>query len=191
LRVADQVGCHYSKIFPMERSLGGGEYCEVLTGMITEWGGKEIDYPERRHCCGMGFRQSMITPNRGFGAACVNKKLASLEVFKPDFILTNCPGCEVMMDKEQWAIKELNSKEYNIPVLTYMELVGLLMGWDPYDVVGIQFHTVAVEPLLDKLGIPYDELKAWKGKDGQSLQYPDEIRNATPGAGKAQKGVIF
>jgi heterodisulfide reductase subunit B len=191
LRVVDHVGCHYNKLFPEERSLGGSEYCEVLSGTIKAWGGKEIDYPERRHCCGMGFRQIMITPNRSFSAACTNKKLASMEPFEPDLIVTNCPGCEVTLDKEQWPIKELNGKEYFIPVLTYMELAGLLAGWDPYDIVGIQFHTVPVEPLLDKLGIPYDESRAWLGKDGQTLTCSDEIRRATPDAGEAHRGEII
>jgi heterodisulfide reductase subunit B len=35
-----------------------------------------------------------------------------------------------------------------------------LLGWDPYDVVGIDFHTVPVEPLLDKMGIPYEREKS-------------------------------
>jgi len=39
--------------------------------------------------------------------------------------------------------------------------VGLLLGWDPYEVVGIQAHTVPVEPLLDKIGIAYDKSKEW------------------------------
>lgn len=42
---------------------------------------------------------------------------------------------------------------YGIPVLTYEELAGLLLGYDPWD-IGLQTHQVAVEPLLDKLGIP-------------------------------------
>ena len=36
------------------------------------------------------------------------------------------------------------------------QLVALYMGADPYKVVGIQTHTVNVEPLLDKLGIDYN-----------------------------------
>jgi len=137
----------------------------------------------------MGFRQCMLTTNRGFTAACVNKKMVSMEPFAPDFIVTNCPGCEVQLDKEQWAIKELKGKEYSVPVLTYMELAGLLMGWDPYDVVGIQFHTVPVEPLLDKIGIPYDESKTWLGKDEQSLPCSDEIAKATLAAGRTMRGI--
>ena len=188
LRGVDHVGCHYNKLFPEERSLGGAEYCEVLSGLVKAWGGKEIDYPERRHCCGMGFRQCMITPNRGFTAASVNKKMASMEPFQPDFILTNCPGCEVHLDKQQWAIKELTGKEYFIPTLTYMELAGLLLGWDPYNIVGIQFHTVPVEPLLDKIGIPYDESETWLGKDRQTLPCRDKLLAATLGAEEATRG---
>jgi heterodisulfide reductase subunit B len=191
LQAVDHIGCHYNKLFPSERSLGGGEYCEVLSGMIKDWGGQEIDYPERRHCCGMGFRQSVLTSNRGFTAACVNKKMVSMEPFEPDFILTNCPGCQAFLDKEQWSIKELTGKEYFIPVLTYMELAGLLLGWDPYDIVGIQFHTVPLEPLLDKIGLPYDESRAWLGKDGQRLPCSDEISRATLATGKALKGNII
>jgi heterodisulfide reductase subunit B len=62
LKVVDHVGCHYNKIFP-HKSVGGTEYCDVLTAMIREWGGEEVDYPERRHCCGMGLRTAR--PNEG------------------------------------------------------------------------------------------------------------------------------
>lgn len=160
LQVVDHVGCHYSKLFPERHALGGSEYCEVLAGMVRSWGGENIDYPERRHCCGMGFRQCMIPPNRGATLSNVYKKIKSMAPFNPDLIVTNCPGCEVFLDKEQWAIYELTGEKYFIPVLTYQELAGLLLGWDPYDVVGIDSHTVPVEPLLDKMGIAYQREKS-------------------------------
>lgn len=159
LRVVDHVGCHYNKLFPTE-SVGGQQYCDVLTGMIREWGGAEVDYPERRHCCGMGFRQCVIRPNRGFTVACVRKKLESMAPFRPDLMLTNCPGCLMTLDREQWAVSDLTGVDYEIPVLNYAELAGLLLGWDPYDVVGIQGHSTPVEPLLERLGIPYDPSRA-------------------------------
>jgi heterodisulfide reductase subunit B len=191
LRGVDHVGCHYNKLFPRERSLGGAEYCQVLSGLVTAWGGQEVDYPERRHCCGMGFRQCMITPNRGFTSASVKKKMESMEPFEPDFIVTNCPGCQVHLDKQQWAIRELTGKEYFVPVLTYSELAGLLLGWDPYEQVGLQFHTVPVEPLLDKIGITYDETRSWLGRQGQTLSWRQEILDATRGAGKKHASEII
>ena len=160
LNVVDHVGCHYSKLFPEKHVVGGSEYCDVLAGMVRSWGGHNIDYPERRHCCGMGFRQCMIPPNRGATMSNVYKKIKSMVPFNPDLIVTNCPGCEVFLDKEQWAIFELTGEKYSIPVLTYQELAGLLLGWDPYDVVGIDSHTTPVEPLLDKMGIAYEKEKS-------------------------------
>jgi heterodisulfide reductase subunit B len=165
LRVVDHVGCHYSKLFPEKHVIGGSEYCDVLAGMVRAWGGVNVDYPERRHCCGMGFRQCMISPNRGATLASVYKKMKSMAPFQPDLIVTNCPGCEVFLDKEQWAINEMMGEKYFIPVLTYQEVAGLLMGWDPYETVGIDFHTVPVEPLLDKMGISYDKGKSWQKEE--------------------------
>ncbi|MGD1081643.1 MAG: heterodisulfide reductase-related iron-sulfur binding cluster [Candidatus Sulfotelmatobacter sp.] len=164
LRIVDHVGCHYAKVFP-DKAVGGSESCDVLAGVIRAWGGETVDYPERHHCCGMGFRQCMIRPNRGYTMACVLKKLDSMEPWEPDAILTNCPGCNVMLDKGQWAIEQMCGRAFNIPTLSYTELAGLLLGWDPYDVVGIQAHTVPVEPLLDTLGIPYDKSKEWLAKE--------------------------
>ena len=40
-----------------------------------------------------------------------------------------------------------------IPVLTYEEMAGLVLGYDPWD-LGMQMHQVAVEPLLEKMGVP-------------------------------------
>lgn len=160
LKVVDHVGCHYNKVFP-KQSVGGAEYCDVLTGPIREWGGVEVDYPERRHCCGMGFRQCMLRPNRSFTMACVRKKLESMGPYEPDLMLTNCPGCNQMLDREQWAVNEMTGADFQIPVLNYAELAGLLLGWDPYEVVGIQGKTVPVEPLLDRIGIPQSTSPAY------------------------------
>ncbi len=96
----------------------------------------------------------MIRPNRSFTVACARKKFESMAPFAPDLIITNCPGCGLVLDREQWAVNELTGADFQIPVLNYAELAGLLLGWDPYDVVGIQGHTVPVEPLLDRIGIP-------------------------------------
>jgi heterodisulfide reductase subunit B len=153
LKVVDHVGCHYAKIFP-EKAIGGADYCDVLSALIREWGGAEIDYPQRRACCGMGFRQCVIQPNRGYTMACIQKKLASMAPYAPDLILTNCPGCHLFLDREQWAVNSLTGSRHAIPVLSYAELAGVLLGWDPYDVVGIQSHATPVEPLLEKIGVP-------------------------------------
>jgi len=176
LRVVEHIGCHYSKMFP-NKGVGGAEYPYVLTGMIEEWGGEVIDYPERRHCCGFGFRQYLVQANRGFSVSCSKKKFDSMEPYKPEMILTNCPGCPMFLDRWQFTISEMEGKTYGengygIPVLTYEELAGLVLGYDPWD-LGLQVHQVPVEPILDKIGIPYDSGLKFKGSGGQDIGIPD------------------
>lgn len=96
--------------------------------------------------------------------------------YKPDLIIANCPGCTFFLDRWQYVIAEMEGKTYSdngygIPVLTYEEIAGLLLGYDPWD-IGLQVHQVSVEPLLDKLGIPYNPENKYKGVNGEDLGRP-------------------
>ena len=175
IRVVEHIGCHYSRMFP-SKGVGGAEYPYVLVGMIEEWGGEVIDYPERRHCCGFGFRQYLIKANRGYSISASKKKFESMKPYKPELILTNCPGCPMFLDRWQYTISEMEGITYGekgqgIPVLTYEELAGLILGYDPWD-LGLQVHQVPVEPLLDKIGIPYDPERKFLDKDENSIGKP-------------------
>ncbi len=176
LKVVEHIGCHYAKMFP-SKGVGGAEYPYVLSGMVESWGGEVVDYPERRHCCGFGFRQYLVKANRGYSVANTKKKFDSMEPYKPDMIITNCPGCPYFLDRWQYTIAEMEGKTYGengygIPVFTYEEVAGLLMGYNPWD-LGLQVHQVAVEPLLDKIGIPYNPETKYKGKEGENLGVPE------------------
>ena len=64
----------------------------------------------------------------------------------------------MFLDKWQYTIAEMEGTTYGqngqgIPVLTYEEMAGLILGYDPWADLGMQMHQVDVEPLLDKLGI--------------------------------------
>ena len=175
LRGVDHIGCHYSKMFPT-KGIGGAEFPAVLSGMIYAWGGDVIDYPERRHCCGFGFRQYLVMANRGYSVANSKKKFESMQPYEPDFIVANCPGCAMFMDKWQYTISEMEGTTYGqdgygIPVLTYEELTALVLGYDPWE-IGLQMHQVSVEPLLDKMGIPYDPEAKFKNIRGEDIGAP-------------------
>ena len=176
LKVVEHIGCHYARMFP-SKGVGGAEYPYVLVGMIEDWGGEVIDYPERRHCCGFGFRQYLVQANRGYSVACSHKKFESMEPYKPDMILTNCPGCPMFLDKWQYAIAEMEGKTYGekgqgIPVFTYEEVAGMLLGYNPWD-LGLQVHQVSCEPLLDKIGIPYNADEKYNDIHGNKLGIPE------------------
>jgi len=180
LKVVEHIGCHYAKIFP-ESGIGKAEFPHVLAGMIESWGGEVVDYPERRHCCGFGFRHYMLMENRGYSIANSKKKFESMEPYEPDFIVTNCPGCNLFLDRWQYTIAEMNNKTYDkngygIPVLTYEEMAGMLLGYDPW-LLGMQLHQIQVERLLDKIGIPYNIDEKYKGISGQVLPRPENPIN--------------
>lgn len=83
-----------------------------------------------------------------------------MKPFKPDMIITNCPGCPMFLDRWQYVIDEMEGKRYGqngegIPVFTYEEVAGLVLGFDPWD-LGLQMHQTDCEPLLKKIGIEYD-----------------------------------
>ena len=175
LNVVEHIGCHYAKIFP-KAGIGGSEFPYVLAGMIESWGGNVVDYPERRHCCGFGFRNYLVQANRGYSVANSKKKLESMAPYKPDFIVANCPGCAMFLDKWQYTVSEMEGTTYGqngqgIPVLTYEEMAGLVLGYDPWD-LGMQMHQVAVEPLLEKMGVPYDPSTKYLGKNGKFIGQP-------------------
>lgn len=175
LKVVDHIGCHYAKMFPA-KGVGGAEYPHVLEGMVEAWGGEVIDYPERRHCCGFGFRQYFVQANRGYSISASKKKFESMQPFKPDLVITNCPGCNYFMDRWQYALAEMEGKTYDdegfgIPILTYEEVAALVLGFDPWE-LGLQMHQVSVEPLLDKMGVDYNPSEKFKGKNGEDMGVP-------------------
>ena len=176
LRVVEHIGCHYAKLFP-SKGIGGSEFPYVLAGMIESWGGEVVDYPERRHCCGFGFRNYLVQANRGYSIANSHKKLESMAPYRPDFIVCNCPGCAMFLDKWQYAIAEMDGTTYGtngcgIPVLTYEEMAGLVLGYNPWE-LGMQMHQVDVEPLLDKMGVEYDPAAKYLGPNGKYIGKPD------------------
>ena len=82
----------------------------------------------------------------------------------------------MFLDKWQYTISEMEGTFYGqdnrgIPVLTYEELAGLVLGYDPWE-LGMQMHQVAVEPLLDKMGVQYDPSAKYLDKNGKYIGQP-------------------
>ncbi len=175
LKIVDHIGCHYAKIFP-EKCIGGAEYPYVLAGLTDEFGGEQVNYPERRHCCGFGFRQYLLKENRGYSVTNSKIKFDSMKPYSPDLIIGNCPGCTFFLDRWQYVIAEMEGVTYGeggfgIPSLTYEEITALLLGYNPWD-IGLQVHQVAVEPLLDKIGIEYTKSDKYLGLNGEKIGEP-------------------
>ena len=98
-------------MFPT-KGIGGAEFPAVLSGMIYAWGGDVIDYPKEDIVAAFGFRQYLVMANRGYSVANSKKKFESMQPYEPDFIVANCPGCAMFMDKWQYTISEMEGTTY-------------------------------------------------------------------------------
>ena len=65
---------------------------------------------------------------------------------------------------------------YGIPVLTYEEMAGLLLGYDPWK-LGLQIHQVQSERLMDKIGIQYNPKEKYRAASGRILRNPEKPQN--------------
>lgn len=152
IRIATHHGCHYSKIFYQEVASGEWERPTVLDETAKTFGADIVEYKERGLCCGMGFHHLMI--DRDYTKATAFRKLESISGACPDIILTQCPGCQLILDYMQPSFrKEQGNGTGNImvPVLNFAQLVALLLGADPVKVVGIRTHVVSPEKIVEKI----------------------------------------
>jgi len=118
LRVVDHIGCHYAKMFP-DKGIGGAEYPRVLSGLVESLGGKNIDYPERRMCCGFGFRQYLLKSSRGYSLSCTYKKFKAMEPYKPDLIITIVRVAIISLNRWQYVISDIKGEHMERTVMEF------------------------------------------------------------------------
>ncbi|MDY2744468.1 MAG: heterodisulfide reductase-related iron-sulfur binding cluster, partial [Methanosphaera sp.] len=112
-------------------------------------------YDHKKLTCGCGFRQRYA--NRDLSLEVSTDKFESLYNEDVDLLIVMCPNCHLQFDRYEKVIQNQTNHKKHMAVLNIAQLVALYMGADPYKVLGIQTHTIRVEPLLDKLGIEYDD----------------------------------
>ncbi|MHA1277253.1 MAG: CoB--CoM heterodisulfide reductase iron-sulfur subunit B family protein [Candidatus Helarchaeota archaeon] len=151
IRIATHHGCHFYKIFP-DAVLGDPEYVQVLDKIVKVIGAETISwYPEKNLCCGSGFRHRFLSPEISLSAA--YDKLMSVKNAGAEVLINMCPMCAFQFDRSDALIEKAMTKKIGIIHLNIAQLLALSMGADPYKVVGIQTHSVKVEPILKKLKI--------------------------------------
>ncbi|MHA1650584.1 MAG: CoB--CoM heterodisulfide reductase iron-sulfur subunit B family protein [Candidatus Helarchaeota archaeon] len=151
IRIATHHGCHFYKIFP-EYVVGDPEYIQVLDELVRVIGAESIPwYSEKNYCCGSGFRHRWIT--RDLSRAAAYDKLISVKREGAEILINMCPMCAFQFDRYDTLLEKLFATKLGIIHLNIAQLLALSMGADPYKVVGVQTHSVKVEPLLKKLKI--------------------------------------
>ncbi len=136
LTIAVQPGCHFlfpSKIYPDKeenpfKPVVLKELCEAL-GAEAPYYSKLID------CCGMGALRS-TDPKKSFMLA--KEKLVNIkEEIDADLIVTGCSSCLIQLDDAQEKLRKSGEIDFEIPVLHYVQLLAICLGFNPKEVAGI------------------------------------------------------
>ena len=148
-KVASHHACHYCKVHHKD-TIGNVRDPMVIETLAKACDVETIDWYDRKtNTCGNGFRQRYMNKDLSFPVTA--EKLLSLKENEVDILLHMCPNCQLQFDRNQKAIGESLGTEFNIICLNISQFIALALGADPYKVVGIQTHTVPVEPILNKI----------------------------------------
>ncbi len=151
IKIATHHGCHFFKLFP-DQVKGDPENLTIMDELVKSVGADLIVwYPEKNSCCGSGFRHRImkteLANNAGFD------KLKSVKNAGAEILVNMCPMCHFQFDRYEKIYEQLKNKELGLIHLNIAQLIALALGADPYKIVGIQTHSIKVEPLLKKLDI--------------------------------------
>jgi len=148
-KVASHHACHYCKAHHKD-AIGNPRDPMVIETLAKACGVETVDwYDHKTTTCGNGFRQRYM--NRDLSLSVTAEKLMSLKESNVDILLHMCPNCQMQFDRNQKAIGESLGIEFNIICLNISQFLALALGADPYKVVGIQTHTVPVDPIIKKI----------------------------------------
>lgn len=148
-KVASHHACHYCKAHHKD-TIGNARDPMILETLANACGLETIDWYDRKtNTCGNGFRQRYL--NKDVSFLVTAEKLLSLKENDVDILLHMCPNCQMQFDRNQRKIGETLGTEFSIMHLNISQLVALALGADPYSVVGVQTHTISLNPILKEL----------------------------------------
>jgi len=145
LKVANFYGCH---IIRPQGIMGFEDYLNPRSmEMITEaLGATPVDFDRRLSCCGFhAMFPAEEEVQKITGLNCLSAKKAGA-----DCIVTPCPLCHIQLDMYQPDSQKKFSEDITLPILHLPQLVGLALGFNPYD-LGIKRHVVDVMPAISKV----------------------------------------
>ena len=147
LKVALHYGCHLIKP-SKDRKLGETEAPVFFDELVEATGAKSVDYTDKMMCCGAGG--GVRSGHAAESLEMLEHKLACIRQAGVDCIVNACPFCHLQFDRGQLAVNEKFGTDYSIPVLHYSQLLGLALGFSPYE-LGIEQNAVQNIEFLAKI----------------------------------------
>jgi len=147
LNVAVHYGCHLLKP-TKHRDMKSVERPKFLDEMAEALGAKSIPYRDKMMCCGAGG--GVRTAALDVSLDMTREKLENVRNVGADVIVTPCGFCHFQYDRGQIEIRDKTGVFYNIPVLHFVQLLGLALGLSP-EKLGMYNNVVPTDVLLSKI----------------------------------------
>lgn len=125
LKVATHTGCHLTSPQdilhfddPIDPSL--------LDSLVAALGADPVDYDLKALCCGVGFS---LSGQMAASSGLLKGKLENIREWGADCIAVGCPFCFQQFDLGQIAASRKYKFDFKLPVLYYLQILGLAMGY--------------------------------------------------------------
>jgi len=147
LNVAVHYGCHLLR--PTKyREIKSPERPRFLDEMVETLGAKSIPYRDKMLCCGAGG--GVRTAALDVSLDMAREKLQNIKNVGADLIVTPCGFCVFQFDRGQIEIKDKTGLLFNIPVLHYVQLLGLALGLPP-EKLGVYNNAIPTDAVIKKI----------------------------------------
>lgn len=147
LSVALHYGCHLLR--PTKyREIKSSERPRFLDELVEVLGAKSVPYRDKMMCCGAGG--GVRTAALDVSLDMTREKLQNIKDVGADLIVSPCSFCHLQLDRGQFEIRDKTGIFFNIPVLHYVQLLGLAIGLPP-EKLGVYNNAVSTEPVVQKI----------------------------------------
>jgi len=147
LNVAVHYGCHLLR--PTKyREIKSPERPRFLDEMVEALGAKSIPYRDKNLCCGAGG--GVRTAALDVSLDMAREKLQNIKNAGADVIVTPCGFCVFQFDRGQIEIKDKTGLFFNIPVLHYVQFLGLALGL-PAEKLGVYNNAIPTDTVIKKI----------------------------------------
>ena len=154
LKIANYYGCMYTRprhIFPEKGEGAGGDSLtkpHYMDDLLAVAGAENVEFPLKTACCGGAHTLS----DSDMSTKLVLNILEAAEAAGAEVIATECPTCHSGLEMHQIRALKRLSKETNVKVVYFTQLLGMAMGLSPRK-VGLNGNISDSRALMKEKGI--------------------------------------